>query len=169
MRGLLDERGRILGRVNVVDALVLVIIIGLLLFAVSRSASCADTTSNTPIRVTLSIQKISNDVANSIEKSWRTGTVLSSQGGASLGTVKSIKVTKTLEEDMTPGGQMNTFASSINSDVTVVIAGAGLVSRDSVSIGGKSIMIGDTFVTQGGKASAQATVVDVSWGAEAGK
>lgn len=168
MRGLLDERGRILGRVNVVDALVLVIIIGLLVFAVSRSGIWADATSKTPVSVTLSLQNVRNDIAKSIEKSWRTGTVLSSQG-SSLGTVKSIKVTKAIEENMTPEGQVNTFASSLNSDVTVVIAGSGLVSRDSVSIGGVSIMIGDTLVTQGAKASAQATVVDVSWGAEAGK
>lgn len=170
MSGLLDERGRILGRINVVDALVLVVIIALLLFVVSRSVSCTQASSTTPVSVTLSFQGVRNDIANSLMKSWRTGTVLSNQGGVpALGTIKSITSTKSVEEDLTQDGRLKTFSSPLTSDLTVVITGDGTVSKDSVTIGGKSLMIGDTLTVQGAKASFQATVLDVSWGAGAGK
>ena len=57
MSRVLDERGRIFGKVNVVDLLVLVVVVALVVFAVTRTTGAGGGSETTlPVRVTFTLQ-----------------------------------------------------------------------------------------------------------------
>lgn len=169
MSRILDQRGRLFGKVNVVDLLVVVVIVAVVVFAASRVTPITPTTTS-PVRVTFSVQGVRNDVAASIQQRWKVGTLVYNQGGTPvLGKIESIKVSSTQEEFLTQDGQLKVFASPLLRDVTVVITGDAVVSSSSISIGGKTIMEGDTLTIVANKSSRSAMVMGIASGSEVTK
>ena len=148
MSRFLDERGRIFGKVNVVDILVFLAVIALIVFAVARTQATASTT--VPIQVTIRAQ---------LQREDSVGFLLAAQGilkddtGSTLGKIEKVTARPSQEEVLNPlTGKLENQTSSFYEDVDIVVSGQAVKSGGSYSIGSVAIrhttkvnIVGTTF------------------------
>jgi hypothetical protein len=163
MTRFLDSRGRLFGRVNIVDLVVLLVLVAVVVFVAMRFTT--ESPETVPVQVTYLVKSV--DV-RSVEALRVTGPITDT-GGASLGTVESVEVTPTVVELVTPEGDLQTFDSAINRDALIVATGSGQVSGSTVHIGRTVVRVGAIVTLVGPGYEAQARIVNVVWGAEAVK
>jgi hypothetical protein len=163
MSRFIDERGRIFGRVNVVDILVLVIIIAVVVFAVLWFTKYESDT--VPVKVTFRAEAVRNSDADSLGASWAPGArVTDGSGSATIGQVIETEITQTPVEYITPEGEVQSFPSAVFSDVTIVVRGEAHVSNNIVHISGVSVMGNDKVIIAANGYKRQTVVADVVWG-----
>lgn len=167
MSRFLDERGRIFGKVNIIDILVLLVIVAVVVFAVVRLTGNAATT--VPVRVTFQVKEIRNADARRLQTYWKSGVTLSEESGTVLGKVQEVTVTPTREEYLTSDNQLQEFDSPILSDVDVVVLGSAQRSNTSAHIGSVSVNRGDKVVVLGGQTKEAMIVTDLVWNPESVK
>ncbi len=97
MSRFLDERGRIFGKVNVVDILVLLAVIALIVFAIVRVEAPSSTT--VPISVTIRAQLQRRDQVGNLIAVRGT---LKDDTGTTLGTIESVTAHPSSEEVLNP-------------------------------------------------------------------
>lgn len=163
MSRFLDERGRIFGRVNVVDILVFLVIVAVVVFAVLRVSGGSSET--VPVKVTYAVEGVREATVNALEAK---GTVRD-DGGTVLGTVEGVTSSPTLEEFLTPDGQLKAFESPIYKTVNIVVLGQGQVSGSTVRIGSLPLRVGKKVTLVGTGYEVQTVIMDVIWGADAVK
>jgi len=163
MSRILDERGRIFGKVNVVDILVLLVIIAVVVFAVVRMTG--STSQTVPVQVTYTVEAVRQATVDQLQA---IGTVRD-EGGTVLGQVESVSVQPTLEEFMTPDGELKAFDSPVFSDVNIVVLGDGRVSGSTVRIGSVPMRVGKKITLVGTGYEVQTVIMDVAWGDEVSK
>lgn len=163
MSRFLDERGRLFGKVNVVDLLVFLVVIAIVVFAVLRLTG--DTSETVPVRVTYVVESVQQPTVDALQVK---GTVTDT-GGTVLGQVVEVMVTPTREEFMTPDGELKAFDSPVFKDVRIVVEGEGRVSGSTVQIGTIPLRVGKRVTLVGMGFEVQATIMGVHWGAEAVK
>jgi len=159
----LDERGRLFGKVNVVDLLVLLVIIAIVVFAVVRLTGEASKT--VPVRVTYVVEAVRQATVDALQPK---GTVRDN-GGTVLGKVVDVVVTPTREEFMTPEGQLKAFDSPVFRDVSIVVEGEGKLSGSTVRIGSVPLRVGKKVTLVGTGYEVQTVIMSVLWGNEAVK
>jgi hypothetical protein len=165
MSRFLDERGRIFGKVSVVDILVLLVIVAVVAFAAIRLTGSSSAT--VPVRVTYTIEAVRQATVDALRQSVEVEGTVRDDGGTVLGEAADIVVTPTSEEFMTPDGQLKAFASPIFSDVNIIVLGEGRVSGSSVRIGSIPTRVGHKVTLVTGSAEVQSVIMRVVWGAEA--
>ena len=163
MSRFLDERGRIFGKVNVVDILVLLVIIAIVVFAVVRLTGSGSET--VPLRVTFTVEEVRQATVDALQVK---GTVRD-EGGTVLGKVVEVTASPALEEFLTPEGQLKAFESPIFKDVDIVVRGEGRVSGSTVRIGSIPLRVGRKVTLIGTGYEVQSVIMGVVWGAEAVK
>lgn len=156
----LDERGRILGKVNVVDVVVLLVIVALVVFAVVRMTGGSSET--VPVRVTYTVEAVRQATVDQLQTK---GTVRD-DSGTLLGNVEKVEVKPTLQENMTPDGELKAFESPIFSDVNIVVIGEGEVSGSTVRIGSIPLRVGKKVTVVGTGYEVQTVITGVAWGPE---
>ena len=165
MSRILDERGRIFGKVSIIDLLVLLVIIAVVVFAVVRMTGSSS--QEAPLRVTYTVEAIRQaSVDQLVEKAETKGTV-SDEGGTVLGKVEEVVVRPSLEEYLTPQGELKAFESPIFKDVDIVVLGQGSVSGSTIRVGSVPMRVGRKVTLIGAKFEVQSVIMDVAWGAEA--
>jgi hypothetical protein len=157
MSRFLDERGRILGKVNIIDLLVLLVIIAVVVFAVVRMTG--GSSKPVPVRVTYTVEAVRQATVDALQAK---GTV-TDDGGTVLGEVEDVVVTPTLEEFMAPDGELKAFPSPVFSDVSIVVAGEGRVSGSTVRIGSVPMRVGKKVTLVGTGYEVQTVIMDVVW------
>ena len=167
MSRFLDERGRIFGKVNVVDILVLLVIIGVVVFAVMRMTGGSSTT--VPVRVTYTVEAVRQATVDALRKSVKVKGTVRDDGGTRLGTVQDLVVTPTLEEFVTPDGNLEEFESPIFSDVSIAVLGKARVSGETVRIGSVPMRVGHKVTLIGTGYEVQSVIMGVVWDPEAVK
>jgi hypothetical protein len=167
MSRFLDGRGRIFGKVNIVDLLVLLVIIAVVAFAVVRMTGGSSET--VPVKVKYSVSAVRQATVDALAQRLQTDGSVSDDGGTALGKVVDVVATPTLEEFMTPGGELKAFESPVFRDVDVVVLGDGRVSGSTVRIGSVPIRVGKKVTLVGTGFEVQTVIMDVIWGAEAVK
>lgn len=158
----LDDRGRLFGRVNIVDLVVLVVIIALVVFAAVRLWGGAGTEA-VPVKVTFVAHSVDQALAAGMQTK---GTVRDAAGNL-IGQVQSVAVAPTIEEVPTSAGELKRFPSTIHSDVMVLVAGQGTVSDSTVHIGRIAARVGAKVRLVGPGYEAETTISNVVWGPEA--
>lgn len=167
MSRFLDEKGRIFGKVSVVDILVLLVIVAVVIFAVVRLTGESSQTAT--LRVTYTVEAIRQaSVDQLVEKAEVKGTV-SDEGGTVLGKVEEVIVRSSMEEYLTPEGELKAFESPIFKDVDIVVIGEGSVSGSTIRVGSVPMRVGRKVTLIGAKFEVQSVIMDVAWGAEAVK
>ena len=161
MSRFIDERGRIFGKVNVVDILVLLIIVAVVILAAVRFKDASVDT--VPVRITLSLERARQATVDALDVK---GTV-TDDGGTVLGQVQDVTVTPTKEQFMTQADELKAFDSPIFSDVMIAVLGEGVVSGSSVRVGGVPIRVGKRITLLGPGFEIQTTILDAVWGEEA--
>lgn len=161
MSRFLDERGRFFGKVNVVDLVVLLVIIAVVVFAVVRTAGGSSTT--VPVKITYTVEEVRGATVDALEA----GGTVRDDGGTVLGEVVRVSVRPTLEEYMTPAGELKAFESPVFSDVDIVVVGEGRLSASTVRIGSVPMRVGKKVTLVGPGFEVQTVIMDVLWGEEA--
>lgn len=165
MSRLIDERGRLFGRVNVVDILVLLVIVAVVVFAVVRlSGGGAETR---PLKVTFIAKELRTSEAQNVLKWVKPGSTLTDEGGTVLGTVQSVTAAPTPVEYLTSTDELRAFPSPTKMDASIVVVGKGSLSGHSARIGGTSVLRFDKVVVIVGTTKLTTLVGDLAWGEEA--
>jgi hypothetical protein len=165
MSRFIDERGRIFGKVNVVDILVLLVIVAVVVFAVVRLSGGG--TDTRPLKVTFIAKELRNEEADSVLKWVKPGDNLVDESGTVLGKVQSVVAEATLVEYFTSTDIPQQFPSTILKDVKIVVRGQGSVSGHSARIGGTSVLRLDKVIVVVGTTRLTTLVNDLVWGEEA--
>jgi hypothetical protein len=162
LRRVLDDRGRLFGKVNIVDLVVLVVIVAIVVFAAVRLTG-GRAVETVPVKVTFVELKVDQALVAGLQGK---GTVRDT-GGNVIGKVQSVQVTPSIDELLTTDGEFKAFASSTQSDVTFVVLGDGTVSDSTAHIGRLAARVGAEVRLIGPGYEAQTTIASVVWGAEA--
>jgi hypothetical protein len=165
MARFLDERGRIFGKVNVVDILVLLVIIAVVVFAVVRFTGTSS--ASVPLTVTYTVESVRQLTVDAIQKTVEAGGTVRDDGGTVLGKVEDIEVTPTKAEYMTPEGQLEAFDSPIFSDVQIIVQGEGSKSGETLRIGSVPMLVGRKVTLRGSDFEVQSVIWNVISGEEA--
>ncbi|OFW61266.1 MAG: hypothetical protein A2133_11305 [Actinobacteria bacterium RBG_16_64_13] len=167
MSRFLDERGRIFGKVNVVDLLVLLVILAVVAFAVVRMTG--GSSKPIPVRVTYTVEEVRKATVDALVDALETGSTVRDDGGTVLGEVVEVVPTPTVKEVPTPEGQLKAFASPVFSDVDIVVLGEGRMSGSTVRIGSVPIRVGKKATLVGTGFEVQTVIMHVVSGEEAVK
>ena len=162
MRRVLDDRGRLFGKVNIVDLVVLVVIMAIVVFAAVRLTG-GGAVETVRVKVIFVDSRVDQALVAGLQGK---GTVRDT-GGNVIGEVQSVQVTPSIEELLTTAGEFRAFASSTKSDVTFVVLGDGTVSDSTAHIGRLAARVGAQVRLIGPGYEAQTTIANVVWGAEA--
>jgi Domain of unknown function (DUF4330) len=136
---ILDDRGRLFGRVNIVDLVVVVVIVAVIVFAAVRLTG-GENAQTVPVQVTFVARMVDRVLVPGLQTK---GTVTDVAGNV-IGKVVSVEVTPTIEETVTADGQLKTNASTLHDDVTFVVTGKGSVFESTVHIGTVPARVGST-------------------------
>lgn len=143
MSPVLDDRGRLFGRVSVVDLFVLLLIAALALFAYARFA--APVAEKEPYRLTLYVEKVRDATFAQFEE----GTSVRDDGGTLLGRLASLEVKPTPTEVPTAEGGLLRVDSPVFSDVILLIEGTGTVSASTWRAGSVPLRVGKVLTIVG--------------------
>jgi Domain of unknown function (DUF4330) len=159
MSRFLDERGRIFGKVNIVDVAVLLVIIAVVAFVAVRATGGGSVT--VPVRVTYTVEAVRQANVDAIQQAVQVKGVVRDDGGTLLGRVQEVVATPTQEEVTTPDGQLKAFPSPIFHDITVTVLGTGTLSGSTIRIGGVPLLIGHKVTLTGSDFEVQSTIMRV--------
>jgi hypothetical protein len=160
----LDDRGRLFGKVNIVDLIVLVVIAAVVVFAAVRFAGGGDSTVQTvPVKVSFTDTRVDQSLVPGMQGK---GTV-KDQVGNVIGEVTSVQVVPSPEQILTNQDELKIFLSTTKSDITFVVVGEGTLSDSTIHLGRIAARVGAEVKLIGPGYEAQTTIVDVVWGAEA--
>ncbi len=162
MSRVLDDRGRLFGRINIVDLVVLLAIVAVVVFAAVRLGG-----DSSPETVPVKVSFVDLRVEQALVAGYQTKGTVKDQGGNVIGEVQSVQVTPSIEELLTNEGELKSFTSATRSDITFVVVGQGTVSDSTVHIGQIAARVGAEVKLVGPGYEAITTVANVVWGAEA--
>lgn len=162
MSRLLDDRGRLFGKVNIVDLIVLVVIVAVVVFAAVRFTG-GGAVATVDVKVTFLDKRVDQAIVPGVQAM---GTIRDTAGNV-IGELQSVQVTPSVEEMLTTDGQFKTFTSSTRSDVTFVVLCQGTVTDSTVHIGSLAARVGADVRIVGPGYEALTTISNVVWGAEA--
>jgi hypothetical protein len=165
MARFLDERGRIFGKVNVVDILVLLVIIAVVVFAVVRFTGASS--QSVPLKVTYTVEAVRQATVDAIQETVEVNGTVRDEGGTVLGKVVRVDVRPTQAEYMTPEGEVEAFDSPIFNDVDIVVRGDGSKSGETARIGSVPMLVGRKVTLRGPKFEVQSVIMKVISGEEA--
>ncbi|GAB4261496.1 MAG: hypothetical protein Kow00122_18250 [Thermoleophilia bacterium] len=143
MSPFLDDRGRLFGKVSVVDLVVVLLLIALVAFAYIRFA--AGTGTEKDYRLTLTVEK----VRRATFAQFKEGDVVHDDAGTPLGRIESFSVEPTPTEVADDRGNLFSRPSPVFSDVTVVIRGRGAVSASTIRAGSIPLRVGKVLTLIG--------------------
>jgi hypothetical protein len=161
----LDERGRIFGKVNVVDILVLLVIIAVVVFAVVRFTGASS--ASVPLKVTYTVEAVRQATVDALQESVELNGTVTDEGGTVLGKAVDIVVRPTQMEYPTLGGRPEAFDSPIFNDVDIVVLGEGSKSGPTLRIGSVPMRTGRKITLIGTKFEVQSVIMKVVSGEEA--
>ena len=144
MSRVLDDRGRLFGKVNIVDLVVLVVIVAVIVFAAVRLTGGSNA-QTVPVKATFVASRVSRVLVPGMQTK---GTVTNVSGNV-IGQVQSVQVTPTLVETVTADGQIKTNASTLYSDVTFIVVGEGSLFESNVHIGTVPARVGSAISSSG--------------------
>ena len=142
MSALLDQRGRIGGRINVIDLVAVVLLAALAAFVYLAFSGGEETAT---VRTTFVVSEVRNPTVEQLEE----GTVVYDLAGNRLGILETLTITPTPMEVPTADGGLNLVDSALFFDVTAVVRGEGRVSSSSVRVGNVPLRVGKWIVLVG--------------------
>jgi len=158
----LDDRGRLFGKVNIVDLIVVIVIVAVIVFAAMRLTG-GENAQTVPVKVTFIASKIDRVLVPGLQAKGQVTDV----AGNVIGRVESVAVTPTMQEAVTADGQVKTYASTLYDDVTFVVTGQGSVFESTVHIGTVSARVGSAVKLFGPGYEVGTVIAKVVSGAEA--
>lgn len=142
---LIDARGRVLGRINLIDlmiALGVVIAVILAYATVTRQGKVISVPEDKVISYTILIKEVRPEVARYIKK----GDLVKKQSNqAPIGTIRQVLVKPALVVDFNGVDKRIATTSPVEKDVYVTIKTKGRIGKDIIATGNEVIRVGDNF------------------------
>lgn len=159
----LDERGRLFGRVNIVDltVLVLVLFVAARLGLKSRLLRAVNPSTVKPVEVVLVVEDVRQATVDAIQEGE---TVLNTKSNAALGKLVRKEVRPAQKEVATADGRLVLAESPFKKDVYLTVRGEGQVTSNVILLGGAEMRVGASVPVKGLKFSVNSTVLDVKVG-----
>jgi len=159
MSRFLDARGRIFGKVNIVDLIVLLVIVAVVVFAVVRTTGGSSTTF--PVEITYTVEEVRDATVQAIQAAVEVGATARDDSGTVLGKVVKATVRPTREEFLTPAGELKAFDSPVFSDVDILIKGDARISNSTYRIGSVPMRVGKKVNLVGPRFEVQTIIMRV--------
>ncbi|MCL6471232.1 MAG: DUF4330 domain-containing protein [Firmicutes bacterium] len=158
---LVDERGRLFGRINLVDLMIVLsvfILIALAATTLTNKGKAKSVPENKTIEYTILLKDIRPDVAKSI----RIGDLVKKQAAqASIGKIKSIDIKPAQVVDF-DGSRRIVSDSPVDKDVYVTITTKGRSGSDMISTGNEILRAGDRFIITTKWFIGEATIIRIA-------
>lgn len=165
MSSFIDQRGRIFGKVSLVDIVVVLAVIALILLAFVRFAKPA--VAQVPVITTLAIERVRDPTVEQLE----VGDEVRDEGGASLGAIEAIEIVPTPidiprtfmsgDSDPAPEEAIVVGESKVYKDVELTVRGSGEVSDGGIVVNGVVLAVGKPLVIYGNGFQIRTTVQHV--------
>jgi hypothetical protein len=159
----LDERGRLFGRVNIVDLMVLalVLIVAARLGLKSRVFRAVNPSTVKPVEVVLVVEDVRQATVDAMQEGE---TVLNTKSNAVLGKLVKKEVRPAQKEVQTADGRLVLAESPFKKDVYLTVRGEGQVTSNVIILGGAEMRVGASVAVKGLKFSVNSTVLGVKVG-----
>ncbi len=161
MSRFLDERGRIFGRVSVVDILVLLVIVAVITFGVVRLTGSSSEI--VPVTVVYTVDEVRLPTVDAIMGQLDAKGIVADEGGTVLGAMTGAEVYPAEEEHLTSLDQLQKFDSPIFRSIEITVLGKGSVSGGTVRIGSVPMRVGRKITLIGPGYEVQTTITRVSY------
>ncbi len=161
MSRIIDERGRIFGKVNVVDILVFLVIVAVIVFAITRLTGSSS--QKVPVSVQYKVEQVREATVDAITATVEAGGRVTDEAGTVLGEVVNIEVSPTVEEYMTPQGELKEFESPIFKDILITVSGQATVTGRTARIGSVQLRVGKPVTLIGHRYEVKSTIFRVDF------
>lgn len=159
MSPLLDDRGRLLGRVNIIDLLVLVVLVALVVFAFLRFSGGGGR--EIQVETTFKVERVRQPTVDQLKR-LKPGTEVRDETGTLMGSLKeSVEETTTIEQVPTYTGDLLAKPSPVYFDVFLVVVGDAIESTSGKRIGPVPLKVGKPVVLSGSTFEVKSTIDDV--------
>ncbi|MHB1127153.1 MAG: DUF4330 domain-containing protein [Bacillota bacterium] len=158
---ILDQRGRLWGKINLLDLLVvLVVIAGLIGYAMmSRNSGEGETLDSiSPVRIGLIIDYVKPEVAQALQP----GDTVTIIGAGILGRVETVKVSPAKVASTRSDGSRVVVEDPKSVDIDITVSGKGVVKGKTVKVSGFDLLIGDQLKLRTQNFRGNATVIGVT-------
>ena len=141
---MIDEKGRLFGKINIIDLLVIIVIIAAVCFAVFRYVIPGQDSGKTEHReLVLYCHDTPRFTAEQIEKGAR---VWDSSYDVILGTVRSVEISPLMETVADTSGNTHLVENDWLVSVTLVLDADGVMEEFGIRIGGSLYASGHTMM-----------------------
>lgn len=157
---LLDERGRLFGRVNIIDLAVLILVLAVAarLGLKSRLLRAVNPSTTKPVEVVLVVEDVRQATADAMQEGEN---VLNTKSNAVLGKLVKREVRPAVKEVETADGRLVEAQSPLKKDVYLTIRGQGQVTPNVILLGGYEMRVGASVAVKGLKFAVNSTVLSV--------
>jgi hypothetical protein len=162
MSRLLDDRGRLFGKINIIDILVVLLIVAVGVFIFLRVQGTG--TQLVGVRTTFAVEKVRSFTADAIYAKVTEGDNVRDESGSLLGTLVSKKVQPSKVEFGDSAGNAVTSESKTFFDVVLEVTGTGQKSSDTVRVEGTTLAVGKLLTLKGRGFEVKATIWSVETG-----
>ena len=143
---LIDREGRLFGKINLVDFLIMILIIGAFLgYMMKKQVGPVIITNVKPIEITVMVASMRPGVLANIQE----GDQIFAKDGADVGTIKSVTVKPAKVLTTTDQGQVKIAEDPWHKEVTMVVGGSGTSSKNTVKLGITEVRAGTEFTVRG--------------------
>jgi hypothetical protein len=154
---ILDSRGRILGKLNIVDLLVVLVVIAIVVFAFVRFGGSSGV-QTVQVRVTYVVDRVGVPVVAQLKQAQGS---IRDDAGSVLGRLESVADEASIEEVATATGQLVQSTSPIFRDARLVVVGSATRSNGTYRIGSVPLQVGNRLYVLGSGFKVQALVEHV--------
>jgi len=159
---IMDEKGKLFGKVSIVDALIVVVVLAAV-FVVGYRFTKTKTVSPFVKTSAIEMQFLAEEAPDYAAKAIKVGDAVTDfEKGSAFGKVSEVKVDKSLSYGTASDGKIVSTSKQGYASVKVVTEGQGVYSGQGVTIDNTDYYIGRSIILRAGKSVIYARVCDIS-------
>jgi|WetSurMetagenome_2_1015567.scaffolds.fasta_scaffold556634_1 hypothetical protein len=158
MSRLLDDRGRLFGKINIIDILVVLLVVAVGVFIFLRVQGTGN--QKVEVRARFAVEKVRKYTADEIAAEAKKGYQVRDDSGSLLGTLASVDVEPSPVEFPDSSGKPTVSPSGLFFDVFIEVKGTGQkLSSHAVRVGGTLLVVGKPITLRGAQFEVKATIL----------
>lgn len=155
MKKMIDEKGRIFGKVNIIDLLVVLLVVAVAAAVVFKvgggEATKADEYANAEaqdLSYTVLCRMVHNDVADYIEANEVGNQLMSNGELVESCFIESVERKPFTESYITEDGEMKQAESDVYCDLVVTVSGSAPYAENSFHVGSQEVRVGKSHIVK---------------------
>lgn len=156
---MLDNNGKLLGKINLIDFILILIIVAAVVFAAMKVVSARNKTADvTPVRISFFAEEVPDYVATALKEGT---SVLDSTENVTMGTVESFKVGNPLGYVTDTNGEVEEVQRTGYKSVTITITGNAQLGAHGATIDKVLYAVGHTLTIYAGDSKLYLKISDI--------